>query len=417
MIARLLGKDLEGQGFKVWFDSNEIEPSEDWVTEIERGIDSSTVIVVIWTENAANSEWVNREISRADQKNKPVIPLKFDNAETRILLQRTQHIDFSNGYYGAFPQLTSYLMRYVDSEEQTKSVQNVASWAYQKSPFFRNRFLEENNYRNRKDTDFALNERTNTLFNRRTEAKAEAFVTIITIPTPESVDVDLAQLSKILDVENSPRTVRMENAQAPWQRFSFSSLQDKENSQNELMWFHSSGQSRNPHMYIRFEEDGAIEYATGNLVWNFNDINSFDFIGILGTTWKLLGLASEAYSRLNYKDQIQLIVNLKNTKNTTLANFAKDRRTGKQWISLSDSSHHATILRERNQGLTHNSNLQFVYNVNLSNFQKNVELSEDLIKDLSEKLQRSFNYQIEPRHYVPDSNEFPWYQFEAYNEI
>jgi hypothetical protein len=117
--AKFLAKDLENLGYKVWFDSNEIEGSEDWIKEIEKGVDTSSVMVVIWTENAANSVWVEREIARADDQKKPVIPLVFDDAKiTSILLQRIQYLDFRQGYHAPFQELVSLLLRLLENSQK-----------------------------------------------------------------------------------------------------------------------------------------------------------------------------------------------------------------------------------------------------------------------------------------------------------
>ena len=105
---------------------------------------------------------------------------------------------------------------------------------------------------------------------------------------------------------------------------------------------------------------------------------------------------------------------MKNTQAATLIGFAGNSSRG--------GSHHwpnrlapGTLLgfRDTNSsfGLASDPNLQFVYDIETQAFTQNPELSEALIEDLSKKLQRSFNYGFAPRHYYPNTEEFPWQEY------
>jgi hypothetical protein len=410
--AKLLAKDLTEQNYKVWFDSNIIEPSDDWVRKIEEGVDNSSVVVVLWTENAVNSEWVQRELARADQSNKPIIPLIFDNTQITILLQRTQHIDFRKGYFSAFPNLVSYLTRYLEVSEITAP---IAAWKYVKQPFYRSRFLEENSYLNRKGVDFAVNEHTRQLHSYNAE-KATSFVTFVSIPIPEAIDFDFDILLSDEVLRNSNRVIRSQNAELPWQFFNLNSFYQRRTTQSDFTLYDTRANTHAPISHIRFTEDGAIEYGDAyNSVQqvqmdSFNG-TAFDFIQILGSTWKFINLALNMYQPFGYSGLFQILINLKNTSGATLAGFAAERNYNNAWPSLISSNSFARIrLKESGQGIASDNNIQLVYNVNLPPLLQAPQIIEDIILDLSNRLQRSFSFEYKLRHYIQNTNEFPWHQ-------
>ncbi|RMG72887.1 MAG: toll/interleukin-1 receptor domain-containing protein [Chloroflexi bacterium] len=85
---------LVKQGFDVWFDKENIYGGEEWTEEIQQAIDACDAVVVIWSHNANQSDWVKREISYADSKNKLIIPIKIDDIDpgAYIILNSRQFI-------------------------------------------------------------------------------------------------------------------------------------------------------------------------------------------------------------------------------------------------------------------------------------------------------------------------------------
>lgn len=65
---------LTAAGLPVWLDRS-IDPGERWQQVIRRRIDGCAAFVVVMTPAAENSDWVSREITRAERAGKPILPL------------------------------------------------------------------------------------------------------------------------------------------------------------------------------------------------------------------------------------------------------------------------------------------------------------------------------------------------------
>ena len=58
-------KHLEAEGFDVFRDDQDIEPGENWAAKVAKAIESSQAMVVLLTENAAKSPWVQHDVQYA----------------------------------------------------------------------------------------------------------------------------------------------------------------------------------------------------------------------------------------------------------------------------------------------------------------------------------------------------------------
>ncbi|MGH3798270.1 MAG: toll/interleukin-1 receptor domain-containing protein [Pseudonocardiaceae bacterium] len=69
-----LAQFLQAADLDVWFD-RDIAISEGWPSVIVEQIDTCTAVVVVMTPEAERSVWVDREINRAEQRGKEIMPL------------------------------------------------------------------------------------------------------------------------------------------------------------------------------------------------------------------------------------------------------------------------------------------------------------------------------------------------------
>src|SRR5260221_9173311 len=74
-------REVIGKEFKVWFSYEGIEGSDIWVKKIQEGITNSAILLVFWTKNASESEWVGKEILEAQRQRKPIIPILIDDTQ------------------------------------------------------------------------------------------------------------------------------------------------------------------------------------------------------------------------------------------------------------------------------------------------------------------------------------------------
>lgn len=70
-----LARDLRRHRYEVWMDIEEIPGGSQWETEINKGLDQSSICIVALTPDALKSEWVKREVEIARSKSKLVIPI------------------------------------------------------------------------------------------------------------------------------------------------------------------------------------------------------------------------------------------------------------------------------------------------------------------------------------------------------
>ncbi len=115
-LAHRLANDLEQHGWQVWIAPDSIQPGEKWVAAINRGLAESGVFLLLISEQAAQSQWVNSETNIAIQWEHEAkvrfIPLQVDSrslAEIPPFWQTYQFIPFGEDYQSGFAQLLARL--------------------------------------------------------------------------------------------------------------------------------------------------------------------------------------------------------------------------------------------------------------------------------------------------------------------
>lgn len=401
-MVELIYGDLIGQGFTVWFDKENIRAGDEWPKQIQEGIDNSTLLVVVWNENASKSEWVQRELTRADSQNMPIIPLRFDDTDPTITIQNHHHIDARNGFSSnAFPMLVSRLRNYIDSEPLNETQTNLA-WQYCKKPFFRSPFLEENGYRDVKSANFAVNDATNMLRAYSGEPKPDRFVTLVSIPVSDTLDVELEQAIQVwqncYSMKHEPDTPR-------WQKIENSDLNSRHKTQQSITFYDNRREISNLETwsFMKFDMDGAIEFGNYiNFVFDQEDRQgirkqSFRLLPIMGAAWKLIYFSAHYYQRFSYDGRFHFLISFRNTNKTILDGFADG------WVSTISEYFSAY-----NQGVAHDDNLQFICDIDVRKIVKKPSHIENIIADLSRKIQWAFNLDYQPRHNLPDTEDFDW---------
>jgi hypothetical protein len=74
-FARYLRALLEGEGCAVWMDEVRLQPSARWWKAIEENIHTCAAFVVVMSPEAAESDWVEREILLAEKLKRPLFPV------------------------------------------------------------------------------------------------------------------------------------------------------------------------------------------------------------------------------------------------------------------------------------------------------------------------------------------------------
>jgi len=79
-IADAVCASLEQNGIRVWVAPRDIKPGKSWAGSIVDAIETSAVMVIIFSENSNSSKQVMREIERAVQKDVVVVPFRIDTS-------------------------------------------------------------------------------------------------------------------------------------------------------------------------------------------------------------------------------------------------------------------------------------------------------------------------------------------------
>jgi len=99
-FVRRLKDALESQGLRVWLDSDEIVPGDQFVSAIELGLKESSAVAFVVSPESAASGWVREEynsaitLSRSSSKEIRLIPLLLRNADLPPFLAARQWVDF-----------------------------------------------------------------------------------------------------------------------------------------------------------------------------------------------------------------------------------------------------------------------------------------------------------------------------------
>lgn len=86
------------KGFDAWVDRRKIEGTQVWSREIERAIARCDIFLVILSPEAAESDWVRKEISYALQLKRRILPVMHRQAIIPSLIIDIQFIDFTRDY-------------------------------------------------------------------------------------------------------------------------------------------------------------------------------------------------------------------------------------------------------------------------------------------------------------------------------
>lgn len=102
-IATRIARDLDKHGVRVWLDTYELLPGDSLVEKITQGVQTSDYLLVILSRSSVQSQWVQREIGIAYQRNREastlrVIPVLIDDSDVPVNLAETVYVDLRLGY-------------------------------------------------------------------------------------------------------------------------------------------------------------------------------------------------------------------------------------------------------------------------------------------------------------------------------
>ena len=86
-----LAEALVNEGFEVWIDDR-IDYGDEWPMVIQDRLDACDAFILVATEDAYKSKWVQKEVTRAQRISKPFFPLLLSGS-TWIAFESTQYAD------------------------------------------------------------------------------------------------------------------------------------------------------------------------------------------------------------------------------------------------------------------------------------------------------------------------------------
>ncbi|MBQ7087936.1 MAG: TIR domain-containing protein [Clostridia bacterium] len=120
--ARAVRDHLESEGLSVWMAPDSITGGASYAAEIPPAIDGAKVFLLVFTKNTQNSKWVSRELDRAINGNKIIIPLMLDdcllNDEFSFYLTNVQRYPAFENYDKSLKKMTDEIKRYIAPQVQ-----------------------------------------------------------------------------------------------------------------------------------------------------------------------------------------------------------------------------------------------------------------------------------------------------------
>lgn len=93
-LVELMSQALTDLGLTVWFDYS-IEVGEDWAKRIKAELDAAKAIIVCWTPEACQSDWVRHEASIASQRS-VIVPLILKACTPPAIFSNHQTADLTD---------------------------------------------------------------------------------------------------------------------------------------------------------------------------------------------------------------------------------------------------------------------------------------------------------------------------------
>lgn len=97
-FAETLAQSLGEEGFDVWWD-HDIPTGSTFDAVIEKAIKDANCVIVLWSENSINSEWVRIEAAEGKERN-ILIPILIADVEIPFAFRRRQTADLCNWSHG-----------------------------------------------------------------------------------------------------------------------------------------------------------------------------------------------------------------------------------------------------------------------------------------------------------------------------
>ena len=112
-VARTICSSLESRGLSCWIASRDVGPGENFMEAIVRAIHAAKVMVLVFSENAHNSDEIKRELVLAGNAKVTVIPVRVEDVAPRdsfaYQLATRQWIDLFEDWESQVERLSTWI--------------------------------------------------------------------------------------------------------------------------------------------------------------------------------------------------------------------------------------------------------------------------------------------------------------------
>jgi|GEM_PF-6529033 len=129
-FAELVKLKLEKENIIVWKDTNQISVGVEWRNEIDNGILSSDLIIIIMDKYSASSSYVTYEWAFALGNGKRVIPVLTEECEIHPRISVLQYFDFKNNR--PWDELIKLILSHQISPKNTIRVSDLTIYELEK---------------------------------------------------------------------------------------------------------------------------------------------------------------------------------------------------------------------------------------------------------------------------------------------
>ncbi len=151
-IAEGVCKSLEDNGLKCWIAPRDISHGVSFPKQIVSGIKSATLIVLIYSQNAQNSEYVNKEMYTAFSNRKHILPVLIDGTEPSGRMKFFLKI---HQWLTAYPNPEDYFGTVVkDAKRLCEDIKNNEDSLYDGAEGLIGDYDEEEDIRSYEELDF-----------------------------------------------------------------------------------------------------------------------------------------------------------------------------------------------------------------------------------------------------------------------
>ena len=103
--ASRIDKALESEKLDVWLDHSEIQLGVLLAGELQQAISACRVLVLLWSETAAASRWVNTEWLAAHHLDRFILPCVLDDTALPQCFEHSVHLDLRRDWIAALARL------------------------------------------------------------------------------------------------------------------------------------------------------------------------------------------------------------------------------------------------------------------------------------------------------------------------